>query len=82
MTTLTLLTRPGCHLCDDARGVVSGVLDSFPEVRFVETSILDDPALIERYVEEVPVVLIDGAVHNIWRVNADRLTAALKEKSA
>jgi len=81
VTTLTLLTRPGCHLCDDARGVIAGVLDSFPAVEFVETSILDDPALAERYVEEIPVVLIDGAVHNIWRVDADRLTSALKEKT-
>jgi predicted thioredoxin/glutaredoxin len=87
VTTLTLLTRPGCHLCDEARGVVAGVLDSFPDVGFVETSIVNDPALVERYVEEIPVVLIDGAVHNIWRVDADRLTAALhsaasKEKTA
>ncbi|PRY67014.1 glutaredoxin-like protein DUF836 [Glaciihabitans tibetensis] len=81
MTTVTLLTRPGCHLCDAARGVVAGVLELFPAVSFVETSIIDDAALTERYVEEIPVVLIDGAVHNIWRVNADRLAAALKEKT-
>jgi hypothetical protein len=81
VTTLTLLTRPGCHLCDEARGVVAGVLESFPGVEFVETSILDDPALTERYVEEIPVVLLDGAVHNIWRVDANRLTLALKEKT-
>jgi predicted thioredoxin/glutaredoxin len=82
VTTVTLLTRPGCHLCDEARGVVAGVLESFPAVQFTEKSILDDPELTERYVEEIPVVLIDGAVHNIWRVDPDRFAAALKEKTA
>jgi hypothetical protein len=48
VTTVTLLTRPGCHLCDDARGVVAQVLESFPAVQFTETSILDDPILAER----------------------------------
>ncbi|MET0990419.1 MAG: glutaredoxin family protein [Glaciihabitans sp.] len=80
--TVTLLSRPGCHLCDAAREVVSEVLVDFPSVEFAEQSILDDPALHERYVEEIPVVLINGRVHNIWRVDADRFRAALKEVPA
>lgn len=79
MTVVTLLGKPGCHLCDDARAVVTGVLADYPGVEFDELSILDDEALLEKYVEEIPVVLIDGEVHNIWRVDADRLRAALKE---
>ena len=79
MTVVTLLAKPGCHLCDDARTVVEGVLAHYPEVEFDELSILDDPELLDKYVDEIPVVLIDGKVHNIWRIDADRLNAAIKE---
>jgi glutaredoxin len=74
---LTLLGKPGCHLCDDAREIVLEVLAERPEVTFEELSILDDPELLERYVEEIPVLLIDDRVHTIWRVDPDRLRRAL-----
>lgn len=77
MPTVTLLGKPGCHLCDDARAVVTGVLASYPGVAFEEKSILDDPELLDAYVEEIPVVLIDDRVHTIWRVDGTRLRAAL-----
>lgn len=74
---VTLLGKPGCHLCDDARTIVGVVLAEFPAVEFEERSILDDPELHDRHAEEIPVVLIDGRVHTIWRVDADRLRTAL-----
>ena len=84
---LTLLTKPGCHLCDDARAVVGRVVSevrgervteaSDPVITVTELSILDDPDLTERYAEEIPVLLIDGVVHNIWRIEPERLRAAL-----
>lgn len=80
MTVVTLLGKPGCHLCDDAVIVVEGVLAEYPQVSFEQRSILDDAELLEKYFEEIPVVLIDGKVHNIWRIDADRFRAALKEK--
>ncbi len=78
--TVTLIGKPGCHLCDDARAVVAGVLEGRAGVGFVERSILDEPALHERYWDEIPVVLIDDAVHTIYRVDAERLRAALAER--
>jgi glutaredoxin len=72
-----MLGKPGCHLCDDARAIVTDVLTEFPDVTFDERSILDDPALLDEYAEEIPVVLIDGRVHTIWRVDPARLRAAL-----
>ena len=48
-----------------------------PSVAFDEKSILDDPELFDEYVEEIPVVLINGRVHTIWRVDPARLTNAL-----
>jgi predicted thioredoxin/glutaredoxin len=79
MTELTLIGKPGCHLCDEARVVVDEVLAEFGEsVSLTELSILDDSALHEQYVEEIPVLLIDGRVHNIWRVDPARLRSALE----
>ncbi|WP_308466192.1 glutaredoxin family protein [Rathayibacter soli] len=78
---LTLIGKPGCHLCDDARDIVVRVLDEFePDAvshRLTELSILDDPALAQRYAEEIPVLLIDGTVHTYWRVDPARLRSAL-----
>ncbi|MCU1513312.1 MAG: thioredoxin family protein, partial [Microbacteriaceae bacterium] len=82
---LTLLAKPGCHLCDAARDVVSGVVaelageKSAPPIVFEELSILDDPELLAQYSEEIPVLLINGRVHNTWRVDAGRLRTALLE---
>jgi hypothetical protein len=44
---------------------------------WVEVSIADDPRLAARYADQVPVVLVDGVVHDIYRVNPGRLRAAL-----
>jgi glutaredoxin len=76
-TVLTLIGKPGCHLCDDARTVVDRVLAEFPEVAFEERSILDDEELSRAYSDEIPVVMIDGSVHTIWRVDEGRLRTAL-----
>ncbi|KQO62484.1 glutaredoxin family protein [Curtobacterium sp. Leaf261] len=77
MPTVTLLTKPGCHLCDDARPIVEGVVADHPGVTFVERSILDDDALREEYAEDIPVVLVDGRVHSNWHVDAARLDQAI-----
>lgn len=77
MTHLTFVGKPDCHLCEDAHAVVEEVLSDFPDVKVIERSILDDPALFEVYADEIPVVLIDDRVHTIWRVDAARLRAAL-----
>ena len=73
---ITLITRPGCHLCDDARAVVSRVADDLG-VTWEERSIDDDDRLREQYWEQIPVTLVDGAPHDFWRVSEDRLRTAL-----
>ena len=73
---VTLYSRPGCHLCDDARAVIQAVCDELGE-SYEEISILDDPELLRRYAEEIPVTLVDGRQHDFWRVRAERLRAAL-----
>jgi hypothetical protein len=80
---LTLIGKPGCHLCDDAREVVQDVIaeveaaDAATHVQLEERSILDDAELASRYAEEIPVLLIDGEVHNFWRIDPVRLKTAL-----
>jgi glutaredoxin len=73
---VTLYSKPGCHLCDDARAVIEQVCTELGE-SYVELSILDDPELAARYAEEIPVTLVDGRQHDFWRVSAERLRAAL-----
>jgi glutaredoxin len=52
---LTLYSRPGCHLCDDARAVLERVGAPFAEV-----DITSDDALHAAYLERIPVVTLDG----------------------
>jgi hypothetical protein len=40
-------------------------------------SIEDDPVLADQYAEYIPVTLVDGKQHDFYRVDADRLAAAL-----
>ena len=74
---LVLISKPGCHLCDDAREIILQVLQDFPDASFEEKNMLDDQKLIDAYSEEIPVVLIDGKQHSFWRVDPERLKKAL-----
>ena len=84
MPILTLIGKPGCHLCDDARNAIHAVIDALPDeataVTVEERNILEDAALHQQYVDEIPVVLVDGRVHTYWRVDPVRLRAALLEE--
>lgn len=73
---VVLIGKPGCHLCDDARAIIAQVCGDMG-VSWAERSILDDPELADRYSEQIPVTLVDGAVHDFWRVDPERLKAAL-----
>jgi predicted thioredoxin/glutaredoxin len=50
-----------------------------PEVTVEERDILQEPELHEKYVEDIPVVLVDGRMHTYWRVDPVRLRTALLE---
>jgi Glutaredoxin-like domain (DUF836) len=73
---ITLIGKPGCHLCDDARQVIARVAQDL-QVGWQELSIADDPALGAAYWEQIPVTLVDGEQHDYWRVDEARLRAAL-----
>jgi hypothetical protein len=73
---VTLYGRPGCHLCQNAREVISRVCEDLGE-QFTEVDIDTDPALVDRFGEEIPVTYVDGRQHDFWRVDETRLRAAL-----
>jgi glutaredoxin len=74
---VTLYSKPGCHLCDEARAVVEAVCADVGAT-WTEVDITTDAALNERYWEQIPVTLVDGTQHDFWRVDPRRLRAALE----
>ncbi|WP_338896698.1 glutaredoxin family protein [Streptomyces sp. TG1A-60] len=73
---VTLIGKPGCHLCDDAQAVIENVCGELG-VRWEKKDITEDEELHRQYWEQIPVVLVDGAQHTFWRVNEERLRKAL-----
>ncbi len=73
---MVLYSKPGCHLCDEARTVITSVCDQLGE-RFEEVDISASDDLMARFGEEIPVTVVDGAQHDFWRVDPVRLRAAL-----
>lgn len=71
--------RQGCHLCVDARDVVSQVCAELGE-QWVERDIDADPTgeLVAKFSDYVPVVLVDGVQQAFWRVDAARLRRAIE----
>jgi hypothetical protein len=74
--TVTLIGKPGCHLCDRAREVILKVTGELGAA-FEERDITQDEALYRTYWEQIPVTLIDGRQHDFWRVDEQRLRKAL-----
>jgi hypothetical protein len=73
---VVLLSREGCHLCDDARAVVARVCADLG-VAWREDEITSSPELLRRHVDDIPVTFVDGEVHDFWRVDEARLREAL-----
>jgi hypothetical protein len=73
---ITLLSRAGCHLCDEARSVIAAVADEL-EVGWDERDITDSATDQAQYADMIPVTFIDGVQHDFWHVSAERLRAAL-----
>jgi glutaredoxin len=73
---VVLYSKPGCHLCDDARAVVEAVCAELGE-SYDEVDITTSEELMEAYGEQIPVTFVDGRQHDFWRVDAGRLRAAL-----
>ncbi len=73
---ITLLSRPGCHLCEAAREIIESVAGELG-VPWAERDITASEADTREYGDMIPVTLIDGVQHDFWRVDEARLRAAL-----
>ena len=74
--TITLLSRPGCHLCDEARSIIARVAADL-DIGWAERDITEFADDFQEYSEMIPVTLIDGVQHDFWRVDERRLRRAL-----
>jgi glutaredoxin len=59
MTTVTIYSKPDCHLCDEALEVLARVRRDH-EFELIEHDITRDDALLRAYFERIPVVAVDG----------------------
>jgi glutaredoxin len=73
-----VLTRPGCHLCEEAIAVVESICAETGD-SYEERNVDRDPELLRRFSEQVPVIFVDGRQHDFWRVDPGRLLAALRK---
>jgi len=78
---VTLFSRPGCHLCDQAREVIARVAADLG-VPWEERDITQSEDDLRAYGEMIPVTLINGVQHDFWRVSEQRLRTALAAAGA
>jgi glutaredoxin len=78
MTKVTIYSRTGCHLCEDALMVLQSLKD---ELNFeINEVLIDGDAELQRlYGEQIPVTHIDGVHHDYWRVDPERFRSSLEK---
>jgi Glutaredoxin-like domain (DUF836). len=82
--SLTIISRSGCHLCDVAEDSLARVVARFnaehPDVGYqVERLDVDeDPELLAKYSDEVPVLLLNGRQLAFWRIDEQRVFSAME----
>jgi glutaredoxin len=75
---IDIYSRPGCHLCDEAKEVVERVRARFPFLLRV-INIETDPELETRYGEQIPVVFINGNKAFKYHVDEAELEKKVKK---
>ncbi|MDO5743307.1 MAG: glutaredoxin family protein [Micrococcaceae bacterium] len=73
---ISLLVRSGCHLCGAAAKTLDEVTHRLGYT-WQSVDIEQDPDLLARHSEEVPVLLVDGRVRDFWVIDAQRLESLL-----
>ena len=76
MTVITVYSRTGCHLCQDAIELLETMK---VELEFsIDVILIDDnPELEKLYGEQIPVTQIDGQHHDFWRIDPERFRSSL-----
>lgn len=78
MRQVTIYSRLGCHLCESAKAAALGFQSSH-SFELNEIFIDGDLELERKYGEQVPVILIDGKVHDFFRIDPERFLRALSK---
>ncbi len=78
MAQVTVYSKPGCHLCEEAVRALQRIQKQHP-FELEEVNIQDDPALLAEYGEQVPVVTLNGTFLFEYAVDEARLRQLLKE---
>lgn len=78
MHTITLYTREGCHLCEDAKTALIS-LDAEFDVILDEVDITTDVAIFEQYKYDIPVMIINGTIKLEAHIDAKKIRRALAE---
>lgn len=78
MAHLTVYSKPGCHLCEEAIRTLT-LLQAQTPFTLEEISIQDDPELFAEYGEQIPVVLLNGDVLFEYTVDESVLRQKLRE---
>ncbi len=77
---VTFYTKPGCHLCDEAKQEILKA-DCPGEYTLEEVNIEEDPALKARYGLQIPVVSINGVTAFKYRLTAEEFRRAVRGKA-
>jgi hypothetical protein len=77
MARVVVVVTPGCHLCEDAVSKVAEICNSLGVDWVAEELSTLDGQRQKEWRDWVPVTLVDGEVHDIFRVTPDRLRSAL-----
>ena len=77
---LTLYTRPGCHLCDEAKVMMAPLLGEYGAT-LREVNVDADPALRERYTNDVPVIFLGSRKVAKHRLDLAQLRRQLEQSS-
>lgn len=76
MIKITIYSKPGCHLCDDMKAVVTRVAGRTATID--EVDITSDPELQRLYALEIPVLVINGRKIAKYRIDEPTLKRALE----
>ena len=77
---VVIYSRPGCHLCDEAKAAIlsAGCSDQFV---LEEVNIESDEELLRKYQYDIPVIAIDGVETFIHRVHPNEFATRIKQIS-
>ena len=79
---LTIYTRPGCHLCQEMKGIIERVVrETRTAARIEEIDIANNPDLEGRYGLEIPVLMVNGKKAAKYRISEKELMRILSSRA-